>query len=422
MYLDAKEERMLAGKEGIGKKKAMELLCAVGEAMGAKRMAKLVLAHILPPDVMFFPYDKRGRWGQQMSDDWLQEVDHFEVPTTIEPKWIDLDAAKELEFPPSVIEDMTNIMEPAIKRYIELGAAPTFTAITFYTHPVAFGQHVAVAESCAIPYYAGIYGARCDRDNSATTIACAITGVTPEFGAHLPENRFGEVVVRIKDDLKLERLNYVYYDAMSYYATKQIKGRIPIFANLPKPLTMTQAKYIVSPLGVGAGVPMMHIVGVTPEAPTMEAATGGKKPLYEVEVGKREVEGVFETLRTATTDKVDWVVFGCPHVSVEEMRQMAQILQGKQVNKSTKLIVSTYRPFFNCAEEMGYVDIIKKAGGMVICDSCIAFSGSMLRGTMATNSAKAAYFLHGYSKGEIKLLYGSLADCINSAITGRWQV
>lgn len=421
MYLDAEEQRMLSGKEGVGKKKAMEFLCAVGDAVGAERMAKVAIAHIMPPDVMFFPYGERGKWGQQLTESWLEGVDHFKVPTTIDPKWIDLNAAKELEFPAPIIRDLTNIMEKAVNRYVDLGTSPTWSAITFYDHPVLLGQHVAIAESCAIPYYGGVYGARCERDNGVTTIACAITGVTPEFGAHLPENRFAEVIVRIKDDFKLERSNYTDYDALSFYASKPLKGRIPVFANLPFPVTMTQLKYIVSPLGVGAGIPMMHIIGVTPEAPTLESALGGRKPLDEIVVGKREIQEVYQSLCTATDDKVDYVVFGCPHVSVDELRQIAEILQGKKVNQNVRLIVSTYRPFFETATEIGYIDIIRQAGGMVICDSCIAFFASILRGTMATNSSKEAFFLHGYSKGEIKLWYGSLRDCINAAITGKWQ-
>ena len=83
MYLDVVEERMLSGKEGAGRKKAMEILCAIGDGVGAERMVKITYAHLMPPDVMFFPYGRQGQWAHDMTWELLQDVERFKVPTTI---------------------------------------------------------------------------------------------------------------------------------------------------------------------------------------------------------------------------------------------------------------------------------------------------------------------------------------------------
>ena len=48
--------------------------------------------------------------------------------------------------------------------------------------------------------------------------------------------------------------------------------------NLPNKLASTAAKQIVSACSPGMNDPIMHLMGYTPESPTLEAAFKGKMP------------------------------------------------------------------------------------------------------------------------------------------------
>jgi len=149
---------------------------------------------------------------------------------------------------------------------------------------------------------------------------------------------------------------------------------------------------------------------------------GGKKPLAEFELGKREIDEAYEIATTATDPNIDYVLLGCPHITLAELRGIAEILDGKKVSPNVKLIICTTRLFRQTAEDMGYADVIRKAGGIITQDMCIAFSGTQVSGTIATDSIKAAFFYSGFSsKTTRRIWFGTIQDCIQAAITGKWQ-
>jgi predicted aconitase len=187
-------------------------------------------------------------------------------------------------------------------------------------------------------------------------------------------------------------------------------------------MTFTQLKHLLAVIAVESGLAIMHIVGLTPEAPTLEAALGGKKPLAEFEIGQREIDEACEIATTATDPNIDYVLLGCPHVTPAELRIVAEVLDGKKIAPNVKLVISTTRLFRQTAEDMGYADIIEKAGGVMTQDMCIAFSGTQVSGTIATDSIKAAFFYSGFSsKTTRRVWFGTIQDCIQAAITGKWK-
>jgi len=93
MHLTKYQLQMLNGKYGRGSQRAMEILQAMGEARGAEKMVEISYAHLMPPDVMFFPFGRQGKWGQELMRDLIQDIDHLRVPATIEPKFVDLNIA-----------------------------------------------------------------------------------------------------------------------------------------------------------------------------------------------------------------------------------------------------------------------------------------------------------------------------------------
>ena len=422
MQLDAAEERMLSGKEGTGPKKAMEILCAIGDGVGAERMVKITYAHLMPPDVMFFPYGKQGQWAHDMTGELLQDVDHFKVPTTIEPMFVDLNIADRMEFPDAIIEEMREIMGAATARYEKLGVIPNYSALPFYVYPTRFGQHISIAESNAILWANTVYGSRCERDDGVTSLAAAITGCTPEAGVHIDSNRYAEVVVRLNDDLDINRFTDADYDALSFAASRKTMEKIPVFTGFPESIGYTQLKHFVAPIAVESGLAMMHIVGVTPEAPTLESALGPNKPLNEVVIGKQEMETAYATTCTARDVHIDYIMMGCPHLTMLELKELAEELGGKKIKQGVKFIAVTTHALLKVAEDMGYASAIRDAGVMLTADMCIAFSGTQATGVIATNSIKAAFFYSGFSsKAKRSVWFGSTRDCAKAALSGCWE-
>ena len=256
-------------------------------------------------------------------------------------------------------------------------------------------------------------------------LATALTGKTPLYGMHLPENRYGQALIELKDDLDPGAFTYADYNALSYGVGKMVVDKIPVFLGLPQNMSITQLKYLCAPLGVSAGIPMFHAVGITPEAPTVEAALGGRKPEMSIEVGRKEINQAFEELCSATELKINYVFLGCPHVTIPEMKEIATLLQGKKIKSDVLLVVGITEPLRLLAREMGLVDIIENSGGMVVSGMCSA--GSFLRrgvpegfhvGVVATNAAKAAHYLKA---GEVQVWSETMPECINAAVTGKWE-
>ena len=422
MKLNKEQEGMLAGNEGRGAQRAMEIIVGMGEAQGAEALVKISYAHLMPPDVMFMPFGKQGEWAHDLTGELTQDIKRLKVPTTIEPKFCDLSVAKDLQFPDDTIEEIRAIQGKATDFYESLGVIPTYTAMPYYYYRARKGQHVSVSESIATLWFNTMQGARCERDDGVKSLAAAITGYVPKEGVHLAENRIGEVIIRPGADIDFNDFTDADWDAYSLAASRKCQDKIPIFLDIPNAMTQTDLKHLHAVIAVESGLALMHIVGLTPEAPTLEAALAGGKPLAEFSIGKREIDEAYALANTATGPDVDFILMGCPHLTLRELRDLAEVLEGRQIHPNVTLIAVTTRLLLEQATDMGYVDAIRKAGGSVVPDMCIAFAGTQPKGTIATNSIKAVFFYAGFtSDGSRMVRFGSTRDCAKSAITGKWE-
>jgi predicted aconitase len=160
MKLNKDHEDMLAGKEGRGVQKAMEIIVGMGEAQGAEDLVKISYAHLMPPDVMFMPFGKQGKWAHDLTGELTQDLRRLKVPTTIEPKFCDLSVAKSLQFSDDTIEEIRTIQGKATDFYENLGVIPTYTAMPYYHYRARQGQHVSISESIATLWFNTMMGAR----------------------------------------------------------------------------------------------------------------------------------------------------------------------------------------------------------------------------------------------------------------------
>ena len=166
-------------------------------------------------------------------------------------------------------------------------------------------------------------------------------------------------------------------------------------------------------------VAMFHMVGVTPEAPTLESAFQGKQPEETITVTMNMLRESYRALTHTDSEQLDLVVLGSPHFSLAEFKQLAPLVQGKQKHPDVRFLVTSSRAMVQLAKHAGFLDTIQSFGAQLTVDTCILTS-PMLPDEMKhlmTNSAKFAYYSPGLLNKKIS--FGSLRDCVISAIEGK---
>jgi predicted aconitase len=137
--------------------------------------------------------------------------------------------------------------------------------------------------------------------------------------------------------------------------------------------------------------------------------------------GPAQRQAVYDTLNAqGTSPDVDFVLLGCPHASVDQVRRAAAALDGRRLSPGTELWLMLPRALKDVADRSGYTAVIERAGGRLLGDSCPAMSRTAPVGTrvFATDSAKQAHYLPAILG--IEAWFGTLEDCVDAAVTGRW--
>lgn len=171
---------------------------------------------------------------------------------------------------------------------------------------------------------------------------------------------------------------------------------------------------------------MFHVVGTTPEAPTLKAALRGAEPDEAADITLAELRAARDALTSAAGaapgNRIGAVSLGTPHASAEELREIASLLEGRHVATGVELLVSTSRDTLALADSDGTAEKLRGAGAELLVDTC-SYLGPVLRGTelpVMTDSAKWAYYAPGNIGASV--IFGSRRECIRSAVNGRlWR-
>lgn len=397
MHLTAEEERILAGEEGEAKRKAMEILVALGDVFGADRLIPISSAQISGVS-----YKTVGDAGLE----WIESMRGAKVSvlTAINPIGMDLELWRVMGVPGEFAEKQRRIVDALVS----MGAVPSCTCTPYLAGIVpAFGEHVAWAESSAVCYANSVLGARTNREGGPSALAAAIIGKTPNYGYHLDENR--EPTSLIEVSAKLEEASD--YSALAYWTGLELGNSVPYFTGLPRP-SVDDLKAMCAAVAASSGVAMFHVEGATPEARRRP------KDAERLSFTEAELKATYERLTTLNSGPVDLVAVGCPHASLSELAQIAELLKGRRVAEGTRLWVFTSAPVKRLAERAGVVAAIEAAGGLVLSDCCMVVSPVEELGvrTIATNSAKAAHYSAAVSG--LRVLFAGLKELVNVAAAG----
>ncbi|MFQ5948482.1 MAG: aconitase X, partial [Acidimicrobiia bacterium] len=304
--------------------------------------------------------------------------------------------------------------------YVEMGCSPTWTCAPYQLpERPSFGDHVAWAESNAIVFANSVLGARTNRYGDFIDICAAITGRVPDTGLHRTEGRRGRVLFRLRGVPERILGEDVLYPVLGHLVGAQTGTAIPVIEDLPETTTEDHLKALGAAAAASGSVALFHAVGVTPEAPTVDAAFQGMDPEWVVEVGPTELRQARDSLTTSEDGPLTAVSVGTPHFSLSEFEQLAALLRGVRTHPDVEFYVSTGRQMMEEADRHGWLAPCREAGIEVVVDTC-TYTTPILRrrdGVVMTNSAKWAYYAPGNLGVEVA--FGTLSECVQSAAAGR---
>jgi predicted aconitase len=410
MRLTPEEEAMLRGDRGEAVRDALAYQVRVGEFFGAERFVPITNAH------MMGDIEVMGDGGFEYLAATRARHARCSVPITTNARCVDFWFAGRLGQDPVEVEKERRL----IAALREMNVLTTDTCINYQTlYQPHLGEHVAWGDTGTVIYANSVFGARTNFESGPAALAAALTGRTPEYGFHLDRHRQGTLVVRLEAHLD---------DLADWGAVGKIVGErhqsyyaVPVFTGLGRPPLADELKHLGCALASYGSMAMFHMVGVTPEAPSLEAALGGNAPADEIVIDDAAIARVYAGYDLKDRSS-NLVVFSGPQLSLFEMKSLAERFAGRRVHPGTQVFATTSNGVKSAARELGYLAALESAGVTVLEGVCfyILQNLSQMRArngwtNMISNSAKIVNIIGAH---RFNTILRRTADCVDIACTG----
>lgn len=408
LTLTENDKAMLAGEAGEGAKHAMEIVVSYAEMVDAEELIDVTSAHI---DACLH----HGLAGVEFAEFLRDAGAQVSVPSTLNVSSLDL-------LHPDLYrgdEQTKREAERLMKAYVDMGCTPTWTCAPYQLpQRPGLGEHIAWAESNAIVFANAVLGARTGRYGDFLDIASAVTGRVPLAGLHIEENRYATTIFDVSGLPRRLLESELLYPALGIILGHQAQG-VPAIVGLPESTDEDDLKAIGAAGATSGALAMFHAVGITPEAPDLVSALGGRDPRSRHEVTVDMIRAALDELTTDGDSRLSGVSVGTPHFSLNELRQLTELLKGRQIHDSIDFFASTGRDVYRLAESEGLIAKLEASGVQLVVDTCTYVTPILrdLTGTIMTNSGKWAYYAPG-NLG-IDVTFGTLADCVESGVAGK---
>ena len=410
MQLNDEERAMRAGEAGPVRQWAIEHQIAVGRYLGARDFAPVTQAHIMADT------ESLGDAGI----DWLERWASFpeaqrrvRVPTITDPRGTDFAAASRLRQQPWMLERERR----AIAAFAALGVLMTDTCINYQTIiPPVLGEHVAYGDTGVVIYCNSVLGARSNFEGGPSALAAGLTGRTPRYGYHLEEKR--------RPTLRID-VSWTPRDLNDWGALGGVVGQlagdywqVPVLTGIERVPGSDEMKHFGAAAASFGSLALFHMAGITPEARHLRDL-GDIDGLPRHAITETTIRS-FQQRYAGAGDGVDLIVFSAPQLSIVEMRQLAELLNGRQAR--IPLLAITSPQVKPDADRMGLTRTIEAAGGIVLSGMCFyqSYAREMAEANqwrrLATNSAKLVNIIGGYGYRPVLL---SMAACVDLACTGK---
>jgi predicted aconitase len=405
------DQALLAGAGGPASQLAMRIVVELARLAGAAELIDVTSAHI---DGCLY----HGQAGLDFAERLLRDGAAVRVPTTLNVASLDLLHPDRFRGDPETAGAARRLMDA----YVAMGCRPTWTCAPYQLpERPGFGEHVAWAESNAIVFANSVLGARTDRYGDFIDICAAVTGRVPNAGLHLRDRRRGQLVFDVHGlpDALLDQ--ELLYPLLGHLIGARSGKLVPVVDGLPAGTDEDRLKAVGAAAASSGEVGLVHVVGSTPEAPTLAEALQHRQPVELVEVTPAMVRAARDQLTTAGDgqDRLVGVNVGTPHFSVAEFGQLVALLAGRPIHPGVECYASTSRHVLARIEALGWLASLEAAGVRLVVDTC-TYVTSILEdtaGVVMTSSAKWAWYAPG-NLG-VRVVLGSLRECVESAVEGR---
>lgn len=406
--LSERDERILAGDEGPAVQAALRVTITDAELEGATELLDVSQAHI---DSVFY----QGPGGLQFVEKLVELGGKVHVPATMNSILVDRRKWRGQ----GVDSDLGISSERMADAFEALGVRPTYTCAPYQLSSAPkFGEQIVWAESNAVMYANSVLGAKTLKYPDYLDILIALTGRAPAAGTHLPAARRATLHLHVEP---LDNPDESLYPTLGYRVGLLSPHDIPVITGLENtPATLDDLRNFGAAFATTSAAPMFHIVGHTPEAPTLEAAVGDDAaPLIPMVVTRDQILEGFTELNASDVPEVGLIAFGNPHFSLTEIARLADACTGQCIAEGVRMNITCNREILEQARAAGYVERIEAFGGEFLTDTCWCFKQPVFPPeplSVITNSAKAAHY--GPAQVGRAMHYGSFEQCMQAALTG----
>ena len=400
------DHAMLEGNSGDAVQQAMRIICAMAANQSAVRLTSVTQAHI---DGCIYASPANLTFAEKMADMGARVC----VPTTMNAISVDRANWQTQGVPPSFGLPAARLADA----YVRMGCQPSFTCSPYLLETApSMGENIAWAESNAVIFANTVLGARTAKHPDFLDLCIALTGRAPLAGAYLDGPRKARRIV----DVELpDGIDDAFWPLIGYLAGRRAPDCIPLLRGLAAAgPTRDDLKALCAAFGTTSAAPMLHIDGVTPEA------EGAALPdASHVTISRADMRYAWRMLN-AGPEAVELVALGSPHYSLTECEALSGALAGRTRLPDTQVIVTAGRQVIAAAQANGTLDRLHQSGVQVLPDVCWCSISEPVfppqTRALMTNSGKYAHYGPGLSGRAVR--FGSLADCIEAALTGRVPV
>jgi predicted aconitase len=401
------DRAFLAGDHGKAAQVAMKITLRMAMLQGASRLIDVTQAHI---DGCIYAGRGNLEFASRLRDMGARVV----VPTTLNAISVDHRRWRTQGLDPAFGIPAQQLADA----YVDMGCRSTFTCAPYLLDSAPTkGEQIVWAESNAVVYANSVLGARTMKYPDYLDICIALTGRAPLAGCHVDLNRQATLVVTLPE---LGVFDDSFYPLLGYHIGIIAENEIPVISGLEAASpSQDDLKAFGAAFATTSSAPMFHIAGVTPEAPTIEAATGSPATRV-VAVEKSDLQRCWHELDSAAESDVQLVSLGNPHFSSEEIITLAALCKGRKRDARVAVIVTCGRGEWSKAQATGAVDDLERFGVQFVMDTCWCMITEPLiplpTRTIMTNSGKYAHYGPGLSGRAFH--FGSLKACVDAACTG----
>jgi predicted aconitase len=358
MRLTTEEQEMLDGKHGEAVRQAIAYQIEIGKFWGAGRFVPITNAH------MMGDIEVMGDAGLDYLKSACELGARCRVPITSNARCMDFAFVDALGQGRGEVKKELQIIDLMRK----MNVVTSDTCINYQTiYQPHIGEHLAWGDTGTVIYANSVFGAYSNFEGGPAALAAAVTGRTPEYGFHLAQNRKGTISVRVEARLD---------DLADWGAIGKIVGEkhqnyyaVPVFHGLRRAPIADELKHLGCALASYGSMAMFHMVGVTPEAPTLEAAFDGNVAKDEIVITDADLESVYESYDLKDRN-ANLVVFSGPQLSLFEMKNLSERFAGRKIHPNTQVFVTTASSVKDTAAKLGYLAVLESSGVTVLEGVC----------------------------------------------------